>query len=69
MVSTDGSIYGGSEVTVGDLLGDHTFSFSAYQVRDFKSYFFSYLNQRGRMQYMARAFSYVIYYYPGLLLL
>ena len=64
IVSTDGSFYGGSAVAFSDLLADHTFSFLAYQVQNFRSYFFGYLNQKRRFQYMVNAFQYSIYYYP-----
>lgn len=64
IVSTDGSIYGGSALSFSDLMGDHTFYLMAYQVRSFRSYYASYINQKRRLQWMASAFSYSIYYYP-----
>ncbi len=64
VVSTDGSIYGGSALTFSDLLADHTFFLMAYQVRSFRSYYFAYLNQKRRFQYMASAFQYTVFYYP-----
>ena len=64
IVSTDGSIYGGSALSFSDLLGDNMFFLMAYQVRSFRSYYFSYLNQKKRFQYMASAYSYSIFYYP-----
>ncbi len=63
IVSTDGSIYGGSAVVFTDLLADHTFYFMAYQVRAFRSYYLAYLNQKRRLQYMANAFQYTQFYY------
>lgn len=65
IVSTDGSIYGGSAITFSDLLADHTFFLMAYQVRSFRSYYFSYINQKRRFQYMASAFQYTQFYYPS----
>lgn len=65
VVSTDGSIYGGSSVTFTDLLADHRFNLMAYQVRNFRSYFFSYTNQKNRFQYQASAFQYTMFYYPS----
>ncbi|MBS3818301.1 PD40 domain-containing protein [bacterium] len=65
VVSSDGSIYGGSSVTFTDLLANHTFSLTAYQVRNFRSYYFSYLNQKNRFQYQASAFQYTMFYYPS----
>jgi len=64
IVSTDGSIYGGSAITFTDLLADHTFYIMAYQVRSFRSYYVAYINQRRRFQYMASAFQYTQFYYP-----
>lgn len=64
IVSTDGSIYGGSAITFSDLLADYTFFLMAYQVRSFRSYYVAYLNQKRRFQYMASAFQYTEFYYP-----
>lgn len=64
IVSTDGSIYGGSSIAFTDLLADHTFYIMAYQVQSFRSYYLAYINQRSRLQYMASAFKYTQYYYP-----
>jgi len=64
IVSSDGSIYGGSAITFSDLMADYTFHLMAYQVRSFRSYSFSYLNQKRRFQYMANAFQYTMFYYP-----
>ena len=63
IVSTDGSIYGGSALAFTDLLADHTFYVMAYQVRSFRSYYFAYLNQKRRLQYMASAYHYTQFYY------
>jgi hypothetical protein len=64
ILSTDGSIYGGSAIAFSDILADHAFQVSAYQVRDYQSFDIGYLNQRGRLQWMARLFKYAIFYYP-----
>jgi WD40 repeat protein len=64
VVSSDGSIYGGSALAFSDLMGDHLFSVLAYQVRSFRSYDLSYLNQRGRLQWMLNAYQYTLFYYP-----
>ncbi len=63
IVSSDGSIYGGSALVFTDLLADHTLYFMAYQVRAFRSYYFAYLNQKRRLQFMASAFQYTQFYY------
>lgn len=63
ILSTDGSIYGGTALSFSDMLGDHNFSLLAYQVRSFRSYSFSYANLKKRFQYIAEAFQYTLYYY------
>jgi Tol biopolymer transport system component len=66
IISTDGSIYGGSAISFSDVLANHQFSIMAYQVREFRSYGFTYANLSGRLQYAVNAFQYAIYYYPDL---
>lgn len=62
-ISSDGSIYGGSSISFSDLLGDYIFSVQAFQVRNFRSYDFTYLNQKRRLQLMLRAYHYTLFYY------
>jgi hypothetical protein len=64
VVSTDGSIYGGSALSFSDLLGDHNLYIMAYQVRSFRSYSAAYLNQKRRLQFAASAYQYTEFYYP-----
>lgn len=63
IVSTDGSLYGGSALSFSDLLGDYSFYLMAYQVRSFRSYYFAFINQKRRLQYVASAFQYTLFYY------
>ena len=65
IISSDGSIYGGTALSFTDLLGDHSFMLMAYQVRSFRSYSFTYLNQKRRLQFMTSAFQYTVFYYPS----
>lgn len=65
MVSTDGSIYGGTSLAFADIFHDHIFSLTAYQVRNFRNYSLAYLNQKNRFQFMASAFTYTFFYYPA----
>lgn len=65
VVSTDGSIYGGTALSFSDLFADYTFTIIAYQVRSFRSYNFSFANQKNRFQYMAEVYAYTSYYYPS----
>jgi Tol biopolymer transport system component len=63
IISTDGSIYGGTALSFSDLMGDYNFMLLAYQVRSFRSYVFSYANLKRRLQYGASAYQYTIFYY------
>jgi Tol biopolymer transport system component len=65
VVSSDGSIYGGSTIVFTDILGDHAAAFTAYQVRSYQSFNLSYINLKRRFQYMISAFQYGLFYYPG----
>jgi hypothetical protein len=65
IASTDGSIYGGAALAFGDLLGDHNFRVMIYQARGFRSYFFSYLNQKHRLQFMPNIYEYTTFFYPS----
>jgi Tol biopolymer transport system component len=62
-IASDGSIYGGAAISLSDILGDHTFTFMAYQVQSYRSYALSYINQKGRLQYAANLFQYTLFYY------
>lgn len=63
VISSDGSVYGGSAISFSDILGDYSLVGIAYQVRSFRSYVFAFLNQRHRFQYMLSAFSLTQFYY------
>lgn len=62
-VASDGSIYGGSAIRFTDILSDYSLLVMAYQVRNLRSYQFSFINQKKRFQYMASAFQYTLFYY------
>ena len=64
VLSSDGSIFGGSAIAFSDLMGNHNFSLLAYQSRGFRSYFLAYLNQKKRLQFMPNVFEYTMFYYP-----
>jgi hypothetical protein len=66
VVSTDGSIYGGSAIAFSDIMGNHQFQIMAYQVRDFRSYSVGYYNLTGRLQTSVSLFQYSFFYYPEL---
>jgi len=64
MITSDGSIWGGAALAFSDILGDHTFSVMAYQVREYRSFSFSYINLKNRFPFQLSAFQYTLYYYP-----
>ncbi|MBM3285297.1 MAG: hypothetical protein FJY81_05440, partial [Candidatus Aminicenantes bacterium] len=63
VVSTDGSLYGGTALSFGDLLGDHNFYAFFLQTRGYRSYYFAYINQKRRLQFMPSLFEYTFFYY------
>lgn len=68
-VMSDGTIYGGSSISMSDMTGDHIFNLTAYSVREFRSFIFTYTNLRRRLQYQAQGFSETNFFYinPGYL--
>lgn len=64
IISTDGSIYGGSAIGFSDIMGNHQFSISAFQVRQYRSVSLSYVNQTGRLLTAVNLFQFSLYYYP-----
>ncbi|MCK4557055.1 MAG: PD40 domain-containing protein, partial [Candidatus Aminicenantes bacterium] len=62
-INSDGTIYGGAAISFSDILGDYTFLLMAYQFSSFRSYQFSYINQKNRLTFATSAFSYTYYYY------
>lgn len=62
-INSDGTIFGGAAISFSDILGDYTFLLMAYQFSSFRSYQFSYINQKNRLAFATNAFSYTYYYY------
>ncbi len=65
VISTDGSIYGGTAIAFSDLFADYTFSILAYQVRSYRSYQFSFYNLKNRFQYAVELYAFTLFYYPS----
>ncbi len=63
VVSTDGSVYGGTALSFGDLLADHNFYALLFQARGYRSYYFAYINQKRRLQFMPSLYEYTLFYY------
>jgi len=45
-------------------MADYNFTLMVYQVRSFRSYYFAFINQKRRVQWMASAYQYTLFYYP-----
>jgi hypothetical protein len=69
-VTSGGDIFGGTQVTFTDVLGDKQFNLFAASVAQYRTMSFSYINLARRFQYALQAFSQTQFYYgfqPGLL--
>ncbi|HEV3216187.1 MAG TPA: hypothetical protein VGZ27_10715 [Vicinamibacterales bacterium] len=65
-VTSGGDIFGGSQVSFSDVLGDQQFSLYASSVQQYKTLSFSYLNLSRRFQYAVQGYSQTLFYYPQL---
>jgi hypothetical protein len=69
-VTSGGDLFGGTQVTFTDVLGDKQFNMFAASVSQYRTLSFSYINLSRRLQYALQAFSQTQFYYgyqPGLL--
>ena len=69
-VTSGGDVFGGTQVTFTDVLGDKQFNMFAASVAQYRTMAFSYVNLSRRLQYALQAFSQTQFYYgaqPGLL--
>ena len=67
-VTSGGDIFGGTQVTFTDVLGDKQFNMFAASVAQYRTMSFSYLNLSRRLQYAVQAYSQTQFYYgyrPG----
>jgi hypothetical protein len=62
-VTNNGDIFGGTEISFSDVLGDHRFSFSAASIAQYSTVAGSYLNLSRRFQWAVQAFRQKIFYY------
>jgi hypothetical protein len=68
-VTSGGDLFGGTQVTFTDVLGDKQFNMFAASVSQYRTMSFSYLNLSRRLQYAVQAFSQTQFYYgaqPGI---
>ena len=69
-VTSGGDLFGGTQVTFTDVLGDKQFNMFAASVSQYRTMSFSYINLSRRFQYALQAFSQTQFYYgydPGTL--
>jgi len=62
-VTSSGNIYGNTQITFTDLLGDQVFSFFVQSVSQYRTFSFEYLSIEHRLQYALQAFSQDLYYF------
>ncbi len=65
-VTSGGDVFGGSQITFSDVLGDKQFNFSAASVSQYRTLAFSYVNLERRFQYAVQGYSQTEFFY-GLL--
>ena len=64
-VTSGGDIFGGTQVTFTDVLGDQQFGIYAESVSQYRTLSFSYLNLSRRLQYALQGFSQTQFYYAN----
>jgi hypothetical protein len=62
-VTSGGDVFGGTQVTFTDVLGDQQFNVFIASVSQYRTMSFSYLNLSRRLQYAAQAFSQTQFFY------
>jgi Tol biopolymer transport system component len=62
-VTNNGDIFGGTELSFSDVLGDHRFSFSAASIAQYRTIAGSYINLSRRLQWAVQGFSQTVFYY------
>jgi len=64
-ITSSGDVFGGSQVALSDVLGDHNFTVSAISLREFRSYAGSYVNLSRRLHYGLSGFDYKQFFYAS----
>jgi hypothetical protein len=62
-VTTGGDVFGGSQITFSDVLGDQQFNMFAASISQYRTLSFSYLNLARRFQYALQGYSQTQFYY------
>ena len=64
-VTSSGDFFGGSQVALSDVLGDHNFMMTAVSLREFRSYEGTYLNLSRRLHWGVNAFDFTQFFYAS----
>jgi hypothetical protein len=64
-VTSSGDFFGGSQVALSDVLGDHNFMLTAVSLREFRSYEGTYLNLTRRLHWGVNAFDFTQFFYAA----
>jgi hypothetical protein len=65
-VTSNGDVFGGTQVTFGDVLGDQQFNFFAASISQYRTFSLSYVNLSRRFQYAVQGFSQSQFYYGAI---
>jgi hypothetical protein len=65
-VTSNGDVFGGTQVTFGDVLGDQQFSVFAASIQQYRTYAFAWTNLSKRFQFSLQAFSQTQFFYGAL---
>jgi Tol biopolymer transport system component len=65
-VTSNGDLFGGTAVTVGDVLGDQQFSFFAVSIQQYRTFSGSWTNLSKRFQWALQGFSQTQFFYGAL---
>jgi hypothetical protein len=65
-VTSGGDVFGGSQVSFGDVLGDQQFNLSAASIAQYKTIAFSYVNLSRRFQWALQGYSQTQFFYGNL---
>ena len=64
-ITSSGDLFGGSQVALSDVLGDHNLVVSAVSLREFRSYAGTYVNLSRRLRYGLSGFDYTQFFYAS----
>jgi hypothetical protein len=67
-ITSSGDFFGGSQVALTDVLGDHAFLFTIASFREFRSYDGTYTNRTGRLNWGASVFDNTRFFFPAFLI-